>query len=350
MSTIKISESGQLASDTLELGSTSAAWAILGGVDTVKFWGFSFDAFLDKYQAAVIKHIGDPSQAPWKQSIRFTDDDLAELRTALATLDFSKNPAGTIDRLEAVEFAKMSSIVGLAGPIGCGKDTAAESLELQGYTRTAFADPLRLAACLTYSIPLRYFNDRSLKEDPLPDSALSPRRIAQLLGTEVVRESIRNDIWVSRHLLRIASAIGNQDHIYRTSGKAPNSRGGVKVVVSDVRFQNEADYVRDFGGVIFKIQRSDAMGVTASTLSHKSELGFSSGETDQQLVNAGSADHFKRLAAISISRVMDAQTMVLGNHTNAAPAHIRPVETTPKMSQSARGPVQRTQQVRRHHP
>lgn len=276
-----------------------AAHIILGGTDTEGYWGFTFGAFLEQYQERLASEIGSPLRAPWRGLVEFTTQDYLDLCAAVDSMDFVANPADLLDESMALEFVRRSDVLGLNGPIGCGKDTAAEALEPHGFTRMSFADPLRVAGAMTYGVPLRYFTDRQLKESPLPGSKMTPRRVLQLMGTEVCRV-IHESLWVKRMLLRSASAMHDLAGYSRNHPERISASGGVKVVIADVRFQNEADFVRSVGGRVVRIARpqlSEELAKTVNGNGHVSEAGVSQHPTDILLVNVGSKDYFQSTVA-----------------------------------------------------
>lgn len=156
--------------------------------------------------------------------------------------------------------SKTSLLVGLTGGKGTGKDTIAEHLvSFYGFDSLAFADPVRAAAAAAFDVPISTFTDVRTKETPM--AALcgrSPRHVLQTLGTEWGRNLIRSDIWVLRmqHALTIR-----------------NYRGCMRTVVTDVRFDEEAEMLRKMGGEIWLVTRPQTEYSTGDT--HASERGVS---------------------------------------------------------------------------
>jgi hypothetical protein len=90
--------------------------------------------------------------------------------------------------------------------------------------------------------------DGHLKEEPCERfGGATPRHMMQTIGTEWGRNCIHPNLWVLawQHLL-------------------PKNRD---VVADDVRFQNEAQVIRDLGGIIIQIERPG----TGSLAAHASE-------------------------------------------------------------------------------
>jgi hypothetical protein len=145
-------------------------------------------------------------------------------------------------------------IIGLTGHAGTGKDTAADHLcNVHGFERYGFADPLRnmVESFLNDAgIDYAYLFERGLKEEPVPQLGISTRQMMQRLGTEWGR-GLRDDLW-----LRMADlALG-----------LPHAPVHSRIVITDVRFPNEAAWLAGYGGRLVRIVR-DVPGVNA----HESE-------------------------------------------------------------------------------
>ena len=170
------------------------------------------------------------------------------------------------------------TIIGLTGLAGTGKDTVRDILEEHDFVGFAFADPIRSMIrelLCSANIDPACMDERERKELPIAQLSsdgkpVSYRMLAQTLGTEWAR-GIQPDFW-----LRIAQSY--MDGIRSmTFGEMPN------FVVSDVRFPNEADWVRVQGGVIWHIVRP---GV-APVREHASETEVASIDCDQLIANIG---------------------------------------------------------------
>ena len=159
------------------------------------------------------------------------------------------------------------TIIGLAGAAGSGKDSVRNVLELQhesggfGFADT-IRDMLRVLLVSNGCSP-DYMERRDLKEVPVPGLGISYRHMAQTLGTELVRNNWGQDFWLKLAATNMASM---REHGYRN------------FVISDVRFANEAEWVRNQGGEIWLLDRpgtapvrehvSEAMPFTADRIIH----------------------------------------------------------------------------------
>ena len=161
-------------------------------------------------------------------------------------------------------------LIGLAGYARTGKSTVAEYLAAQlGLAVYAFAQPIKLALATLFGLSTEQL-EGAAKADVLPWLGKSPRELMQLLGTEWGRDMVHPQLWLmlaEQHLQALASF----------HDELPG------VVLSDVRFDNEADWVRHKGGVIFHISRPGFHGANG----HASECGVRHRPGDYVIDNNG---------------------------------------------------------------
>lgn len=168
-------------------------------------------------------------------------------------------------------------IVGLTGLAGSGKDTVASMLCItQGFVQIALADPLRAGLTAMFGVTDEQLADRTLKEQPIDWIGQSPRGLLQTLGTEWGRHHVASDIWLRVAEQRIAAL--------RRSPPCLHIAG---VVVSDIRFGNEAAWIRAQGGEVWQILRPGAEGLAPATAAHESERGLLG---DLVIFNSGTLD------------------------------------------------------------
>lgn len=163
-------------------------------------------------------------------------------------------------------------IIGLTGYARSGKDTVGEILTSQhGFTRLAFADGVRnLAARID---PILDNNGRRLssyiEQEGWEDSKVHPevRQFLQTLGV-AVRDTLGASLWI--------------DALFRKA-----VRLGTPVVITDVRFVNEADAIRDRGGVVWRVERPG----TGPVNGHVSETAMDGYIPDYTIYNVASLDY-----------------------------------------------------------
>lgn len=170
-------------------------------------------------------------------------------------------------------------LIGLAGYAGAGKDTVADYLVQQyNFEQYAFAQPIKEGLKAMFGLTDQHFNDRSLKEYPVEPYGVSPRQMAQWLGTEFGRHLIGQNVWIQ-------AAQGRWDamhfEIAETFDRLPAG-----LVVSDVRFEDEARWVRENGGEIWLIYRPNKSAVAE----HISENGFDLEPNDRIIPNMKTID------------------------------------------------------------
>ena len=169
----------------------------------------------------------------------------------------------------------MSVLIGLAGRSGCGKDTIAQHLiKRHRFEAVSLAEPIRRGLQAMFGLTCAQLNDRELKDSPLAWINRTPSQLMQTLGTEWGRHCVHEEIWLLVAKQRIAD-------LRRWEKPAD-------IVLTDLRFENEARFVRDLGGVVWHVKRpgyhNEARG------DHASERGIIRLPGEERIVNAGDLD------------------------------------------------------------
>jgi hypothetical protein len=171
------------------------------------------------------------------------------------------------------EVATPARLIGLTGKARSGKDTVAGFLPGQ---KLAFAAPLKRGLQIMLQLNDEHVNG-DLKEVTLDWLGKSPRQLLQTLGTDWGRNLVHPDLWLLVAKQKIEKYLSM----------------GLDVVITDVRFDNEADLIRSLGGQVWHIVRPDAQAVNA----HASEAGvwFHPGK-DYLIYNNGTLEELQALA------------------------------------------------------
>ena len=126
-------------------------------------------------------------------------------------------------------------IIGITGKKGAGKDTIGDALRELGYERVSFATPLKEVAKIVFGITDEEMTDRTLKETEIDRYPFkSPRKILQILGTDMFR-TFFDGCWVECF--------------------KRNNSDGKNVFITDVRFLDEAEAIKELGGKMVRIVR-----------------------------------------------------------------------------------------------
>lgn len=163
----------------------------------------------------------------------------------------------------------MKKLIGITGKARAGKDTFAAGLTKLGFSRAAFADALKEVTALIADESVDLYHRHETKDNYSPGLGMTRRQGLQLLGTEGIRKVLGPDVWASRTLRQWARY------------NYPDT------VVSDVRFDNEADLIIANGGFIVRIVRPGNDGLTGEAGAHSSEHGVSEDRVLITIVNDG---------------------------------------------------------------
>lgn len=167
-------------------------------------------------------------------------------------------------------------IIAISGYARSGKDTIADILTNIGFQKIAFADKLREALyALNPIISFDNISNQPIRYNEIVNligyeraKTLYPeiRNLLQKLSTQVGRDILDEDIWIN--LL--------------TSKLTKNNNW----VITDCRFPNEAEAIKNHGGHIWKVIRPDVNAVN----SHISEHALKQFSFDQVIVNDGTIE------------------------------------------------------------
>ena len=156
-------------------------------------------------------------------------------------------------------------IIGFCGREGSGKTYAAKYLaDTYGYTIRSFATPLKEICKILFT-----FDDTQLygtqRQKNTPDFrwyGATQRRCMQFIGTDLMRKQLHviipelgEDIWIKSF-----------ENWYLS--QPPNS----KVVIDDVRFQNEIDLIHKLGGIVVMLESGYVANVECLHESEKLDL------------------------------------------------------------------------------
>lgn len=147
----------------------------------------------------------------------------------------------------------MSNLIGICGFIGSGKDTVAKMFVEQGCVQDSFAAPLKDMCASIFGWQREMLEGDTMDSREFRETAdlywtrklgidnFTPRLALQLLGTDIMRTHFSQDIWLNSLEYRIRRQ--RQDELC--------------VVISDARFKNELNLIKELGGVVIHVKRSE---------------------------------------------------------------------------------------------
>jgi len=190
------------------------------------------------------------------------------------------------------------SLIGVCGRKRHGKDSVGKILrDSHGFHLTAFADAVKRVAMDVYGLSWEQcYGDGPEKESVDLRWGLSPRVIMQKIGTEVGR-SIHESTWVKHTLDNIQESAEGREYTLRDDQNHKFVRISTwadpknKWVVTDVRFPNEAQAIRDAGGLVLKVVRP---GLGVPTDEHPSETSVDLIVPDFLIENTGTLEDLAR--------------------------------------------------------
>ena len=177
-------------------------------------------------------------------------------------------------------------LIGLTGKALAGKDTVAGHLHrLHEFSRLAFADPLREGIKAMFGLGDWNFTPEG-KERVVEWIGKTPRELLQTLGTQWGRDLVHQQIWCRLMDQRIK----------------PRMAYGRRVVITDVRFVDEARYIHSHGGQIWRVLRPGA--ATTAHSDHTSKQESQRIVADVDLLNDGTLEQlFEQVDAAYSARL-----------------------------------------------
>lgn len=185
---------------------------------------------------------------------------------------------------------------------------------IQGWQIKKFADKLKEIAALLIGAKREDFESEAFKNSYLPEEwdtsgfhyynstwhhRMTVRELLQKLGTEAIRDNIHKNAWVNAlfadYVPEEKNYIGHGDY---TEGEMP------KWIITDVRFPNEAQAIKNRGGIILRmttavkgadnfprrlVHSEEGSLVTSNWPTHLSEIALDNYSDFDKLINNSSS-------------------------------------------------------------
>lgn len=179
-------------------------------------------------------------------------------------------------------------LVGLIGKKRSGKSTATDHLiSKYGFDEVSWAYPLKeiIGRELFNLTTEQLYGGDEHREVVIPEWGMSSRQILQIVGTDMFRK-YWPDFWVKVGIQRIHKLVSRDPHR--------------RIVISDCRFPNECDTIKELGGKIIRIVRKDL----TSTDTHPSETAVDDYEEDLTIISGEGIDKLKRLIDMYMPHIL----------------------------------------------
>lgn len=183
-------------------------------------------------------------------------------------------------------------LVGVLGKKGSGKDTISDYIcNKYNFEKMVLAEPLKNACKELFNFSDEQLYGR-LKEVDDEQWGISPRKALQWLGTDVFRNKINelnpdigNNFWINLLKIKYLQKLKENENI--------------KIIVSDVRFQNEIDMIHQLGGCVIKLNRPS---INNNDL-HESEKNIDYLSGDFTIINDGTLEELYKKVDEIISKL-----------------------------------------------
>lgn len=175
-----------------------------------------------------------------------------------------------------------------------------------------FAGKLKTIASMLTGIPIHKFEDQAFKKThlgsewnaPIPGEdwkngkpvnvPMTVREFLQKLGTDGLREGLHTNVWVNAMFADYECV--HTDHV-------PNGWDCDNWIITDCRFPNEAQAVKNRNGIIIRIDRPGVTAVNA----HPSETSIDDWKFDDYIVNDGSVEDL----LVKVKTVLEQQSILV---------------------------------------
>jgi len=147
-------------------------------------------------------------------------------------------------------------IIGISGKKGTGKDTVAREIIKKfpeyKFKKISFAYNVKKMVSILTGIDMRTILSRKIKSKYLDEWGMTVGEMFQIMGTDAIRDNINENAWI----LSLFNNIKNSEN----------------VIITDVRFKNEAYQILNHGGYLLRLSGNPKNLSDDRNLNHPSEI------------------------------------------------------------------------------
>lgn len=149
-------------------------------------------------------------------------------------------------------------IIGISGKVCSGKDYTSKFIKNyfpdKNFEIKHFGYDVKKITSLLTGINMKTILSRKAKQIYLPEWGMTLGEMFQKVGTDCLRSNLHEDVWI----LSLFSKYSDDQNW----------------IISDVRFNNEANYIKDHGGIIIRLNGDpmDMVKFETRDLNHRSEI------------------------------------------------------------------------------
>lgn len=182
----------------------------------------------------------------------------------------------------------MLMLIGIHGKPHSGKDTIANYLINEyGFLKFGPSNPVKVTAAAMFNVPIECFYDENLKETVDPFWGITYREMAQKVGKESSRDVFGEDFWM-RHVGLRLKELEDENDVHLRHKEHHQIRNGI--VLADIRYPNEATWVKRFGGSVIFVDRDDVDRGFVANEQHPAERGLPLELADYVIDNRATKD------------------------------------------------------------
>lgn len=210
-------------------------------------------------------------------------------------------------------------IIGISGYAGSGKDTIAKIIQYTSYCQRfphnirtfedwstnvktdskweikKWAGKLKQIASILTGIPVENFEDQEFKKTEMGAMwGMSVREFLQKLGTDGLRDGLHKEVWVNALMsdYKVKKKEGGFQRTVKSAEGIPyDFEYEVEYpnwIISDTRFPNEAEAIKEQGGIIVRVNRLQKQYKSVGI--HPSETALDNWDFDTEIHNTRTVD------------------------------------------------------------